>query len=53
MRNKKSRSYTILTPKDFSIIWLNNIMALSVLGQGYSRKFDIEIFYYAFACFFK
>jgi hypothetical protein len=32
-----------LAPKDFKIIWLSNILALSVPDEGYSRNVFIAI----------
>ena len=31
------KPFGFLAPKDFKMIWLSNIMALSVLDEGYSR----------------
>jgi len=32
------RSFGFLAPKDFKIIWLSNILALSVPDEGFSKN---------------
>ena len=37
--------YIVLATKDFQIIWLSNLMTLSVPDEGYSRNLQIIIWY--------
>jgi hypothetical protein len=36
------RSFNFLAPKYFKIVWLSNILALSVPDEGYSRNVHDE-----------